>query len=342
MSPNPKDSLAIVYGFACPLRCDFCCHPVERYGKAKFGVEETVELIREAEGIPSIGTVGFTGGDPFVYYPEIAAILEATRGSRLRLRIVTSAYWARSRSEAVGKLGPLVERGLTSLWISTDPSHQQFVPLGHAQNAIEAAAELGLAVGVSSAYWGRPQSPSEFLDLPEGADEVAFRVFPLGRAEGRKLDPEDYGPPRERFRGCAEVSHAYPMAVYPDGEVYPCCTGGFNRQAKLSFGNFRKEPLGKIVRRMRADRYTRVVMNQGFYALYELAKLRFPAVYAELPSWEGEVACCQLCVKIHSDPRLLDRLEPVLRYVERMEREMASLEHVHCGGKVDEEIPACT
>ena len=59
-------------------------------------------------------------------------------------RIITNAFWAKSKERAVAKLTELKEAGLTELTISCDDYHQAFVPLANVKRANEAAIEVGL------------------------------------------------------------------------------------------------------------------------------------------------------------------------------------------------------
>lgn len=310
-----RDILVFVYGMACPLRCDFCCHPVEEYGPVKMGKEEVIDWIYQASEIPSFGLVVFTGGEPFVYYREILEVLKATRALNFRVRIVTAGHWARSVEVAKEKLLPLQENGLTELSVSTDPSHQAFVPAEYAENALKAALELGVTAEVAGVFWDPDSKVEDYVRIPQGTYITRHLAIPIGRGKNRKVTPEDYRLGPERFRGCGRY-RAFDVTIYPDGEVYPCCSGGFNIQAKLSFGNARKEPLRDIVGRIHQDLYTRLVMETGFITLYELARFKFPDLLAQLPEMSSYLSPCQLCVRIHSDPSLMQLLEPVMRYAD--------------------------
>lgn len=279
------------------------------------GKEEVIDWIYQASEIPSFGLVVFTGGEPFVYYREILEVLKATRALNFRVRIVTAGHWARSVEVAKEKLLPLQENGLTELSVSTDPSHQAFVPAEYAENALKAALELGVTAEVAGVFWDPDSKVEDYVRIPQGTYITRHLAIPIGRGKNRKVTPEDYRLGPERFRGCGRY-RAFDVTIYPDGEVYPCCSGGFNIQAKLSFGNARKEPLRDIVGRIHQDLYTRLVMETGFITLYELARFKFPDLLAQLPEMSSYLSPCQLCVRIHSDPSLMQLLEPVMRYAD--------------------------
>lgn len=318
------DTLVLVYGMACPLKCDFCCHPVEEYKAIKMKPEEAIGWIRQAARIPSFQLVVFTGGEPFVYYRDLLRILDATFDTGLPFRIVTAAPFARSVEEAKAKLLPLKERGLRELSVSTDPSHQVFVPASFAENAVRAAVELGLAAELAGVFWDPLTKVEDVVRVPEGVRTVRHLAVPIGRGKERQVTPEAYKLDLGRFRGCGR-SRTYDLTIYPDGEVYPCCSGGFNIQAKLSFGNARREPLEVIVERIHADRYVSLVFEQGFWLLYELCRFKCPDLFQKLPDWSPYVSPCQLCARIHSDQGLMEALAPLLQYADRLAKAIEAL-----------------
>ncbi len=318
------DTLVLIYGMACPLKCDFCCHPVEEYGAGKIQPEEAVAWIRQAAELESVRLVVFTGGEPFVYYRELLKILEATEDTGLPIRIVTAAHWAKSVEEAKAKLLPLRERGLRELSVSTDPSHQVFVPASFAENAVRAAVELGLLAELAGVFWDPDTKVEDVVRVPEGVRTTRHLAIPIGRGKDRPVPPEEYKLDLRRFRGCGRP-RAFDLTVYPTGEVYPCCSGGFNIQARLSFGNLRREPLSAIVERIHADRYLKLVFEQGFFLLYALCRVKFPDLFQQLPDWTPYVSPCQLCARIHSDRELMEALEPLLQYADRVVREAEAL-----------------
>jgi len=237
---------------------------------------------------------------------------------------VTAAPWARSLEEARVKLLPLKEQGLRELSVSTDPSHQVFVPASFAENAARAAVELGLQTELAGVFWDPDTKVEDVVRVPEGVGTVRNLAIPIGRGKDRTVTPDDYKLDLGRFRGCGRP-RAFDLTVYPDGEVYPCCSGGFNIQAKLSFGNLKREPLSSIVERIHADRYVRLVFEQGFWLLYELCRVKFPDLFRHLPDWTPYVSPCQLCARVHSDQTLMEALEPLLEYADRVVQEAEAL-----------------
>jgi MoaA/NifB/PqqE/SkfB family radical SAM enzyme len=310
--------LILVHTTACPLRCSFCCHPPEDYGSLKMRKEDVIDWIRQTDEVDALGLVVFTGGEPFLYHRELVEILGATHRPGLQFRIVTAAHWAPTVDDAVAKLKPLEERGLSELSISTDPTHQEFVPVSYAENAARAALELGVVAEIASVFWRQGERIEDTVDVPDGARKVTGLVAPIGRAKRAGITAESYAfEGDERFGPCGDPPF-YDVTIYPDGEVYPCCAGGFQVEAGLSCGNLHRERLVDVFARMRSDRYVRQAVGVGLRAMYEVAKLKFPEIRARLPRYENIAGVCELCAIIHSDPETMAMLEPVQQYLDRV------------------------
>lgn len=309
---QPRDSLILVYGLACPLRCDFCCHAQDELGSARMPLEPALDWLRQAAALPVTNLV-ITGGEPFLYPADLAELVGQATELGLPTRIVTAAHWALSPERARDVLAPLSERGLKELSVSTDPSHQAFVPAAFAENAATAARALGIDVELAGTFWDPDTRVEDICRVPPGAKTTRGLAIPF-RAGGRPgITPAFYRLGPERFLACGQAD-AFDLTVYPDGGVYPCCAGGFNIRGRLRFGDLTQEPLAAIAARIHADRYLRVVMGAGFGLLYELAGLRWPDVAASLPARDAILSPCELCARLHADPEMCARLGPILCY----------------------------
>lgn len=309
------DSLVLFYGARCVARCEYCCHPAETFGDASLTPALAIRLIREAHALGHFGLIGVTGGEPWLYRDELLEILEAVRPLGLQIRIVTSAHWAKTPERALAELRPFVERGLTQLSVSTDPTHQRYVPRERAEHALAAAQALGLRTEVAAVFLQKGIALADVVTLPDGVHEVVRLAAPIGRARALGITPETYGLEREakRFAPCGEEG-ARDLTVFPDGEAYPCCSGLFAVEAGLSVGNVHSDSLETLVARARAHRLSEVAHRIGWDAFYGLAAHRFPELFARLPPREPLVSTCNVCVALHGDPALREAIRPILDY----------------------------
>jgi hypothetical protein len=226
-------------------------------------------------------------------------------------------------------LAPLHAQGLDEISVSTDPAHQAFVPVAFAENALNAANDLGIVSEVVGVFWDPKARVEGFVKVPEGTRKLTRLALPRGPSRDRKVTPADYCLSADRFLACRGFG-TYDFTVYPDGQLYPCCSGGSNIQGGLAVGNLRQEPLAELVARSHAYGYTRIVMSLGIACLYELAAHRFPDLAAQLPDREPYLSCCDLCAQVHGDARLRELIAPVVEYAERMVEPMRELAGLHC------------
>lgn len=312
-----RDTFALVYGLACPNRCEFCCHDQEEYGRGKLSPAQAIDWIAQAANIPSIRRVIFTGGEPFLYHKELLEVMRATRTGGLPVRIVTAAHWAETEARARELLAPLKEQGLDELSVSTDPTHQEFVPASFAENALRAAVGMEIRTEVVGVFWDPRARVEDHLQVPEGTGKLTRLAAPRGRSRERPVTPSEYCLTDARFLGCREYRR-YDFAAYPDGRLYPCCAGGSNIRGELCLGNLNEDLLEPLVEKAHADPYLRVVLSLGVAFLYEIAAHRFPEVAAKLPERDGFISCCDVCERLHGDPQLRALLEPVARHAEKL------------------------
>lgn len=314
-----SDRLGLIYNFACPLKCDFCCHPPENYGHGKMDPSDVVEWIRQAAEIDSIVDVAISGGEPFIYIKEIIWIWEELGKDRLPFRIVTSAIWGRDYEKSYNLLKVLKELGLNTLGISYDDSHSEFVEPYVVQNVLRAADELQIPCQVVGNFWNTDRKVQDLLQVPDnGLNSIANDfVYPAGRAEYANIQPQDYGvtPDLSDFR-CMYKEKFYDIAIYPDGNLYPCCSGGFQVKGKLSVGNLHSESLKSLLDKVHSSIYVRILKEKSFKFLYELIEKEDPELFEMLPRFDDKVTGCQLCEKIHGSDAIMAMLSPILEKYE--------------------------
>ncbi len=144
--------LHILLTYQCTNQCPHCFV----FGSPRAGLTFTGELLhdlyRQADELPTLQSICFEGGEPFLYYSLMLNGIAAAKGHGWQVGVVTNAFWAVSPADAVSCLQPLLVAGLTSLTLSDDALHDNSP---QAQNAFSAAKELGLKVSVITTRRGR-------------------------------------------------------------------------------------------------------------------------------------------------------------------------------------------
>ncbi|MBY5426996.1 radical SAM/SPASM domain-containing protein [Rhizobium leguminosarum] len=331
--------VGFIYNQPCPLKCNFCCHTPDVVGKSKFSADKLADVLQEFSRETSVMRFAFSGGDPFLYLDEIKSgmALARKRGVQQPFHIVTSAYWAKDKNVAQEKIRELSILGMDALDISYDAEHAKFVTPEQIYNAIDACEANDVRIEVFGTFWYPDQRVRDLL--PElGAHVVTYEnlVMPVGAAKpmfhGRR-----YNLPRSAKMSCGKP-RVYDVAIYPDGEVFPCCSGGFNKEAKLSCGNVYSNDAKQILETVFTLFHARLAKEIGFEALYRKAAEARPDLAARLPDPESVDSVCQICRDIHSDSDLREALADIydemeLEYVfDNIDKDATAFKHSNVVG----------
>jgi hypothetical protein len=286
--------------YQCNLRCPHCCVPIEWEDRLDIGVALRFLEDAWAEGVR---TLGFTGGEPFVY-PEFLQAL-CRRAAELGFRfdkVMTNGVWFRDRKHLEQSLAALRDAGFTGkLGLSVDKYHHAVapgsppVPEGALTDFCRAARRVFgrdsvVALSYASREPGQGLEPVrrlagelggvvEWSDLlrkylvvtPDLTMTVNWNhLAPVERAE--RLDgawdgvwfEEDY---------CEGPGQA--LIVTPRGEVKPCC-GFASDLDQLTIGNVHTDRVRDIIRRARRHPYVGKVFRKGLTAIRDEILARDP------------------------------------------------------------------
>lgn len=219
--------------------------------------------------------VSFSGGEPFLEYDSLRALISLSSENGLNTEIVSNGFWGETGKKAQEALKPLIESGLDVLNLSVDDFHCEYVPFEFLKNAYWAAVDLGVKI-VLMVSTGKDNGITS-QNLPEllGDDRVQVagnsrilnpnavlfetQFTPIGRGTGLRYDPVQFTEIR-----CGEVLRD--IGVAPNGDVMPCC-GPLGTRTVL--GNINKEGLGFILERAgQASRFKRIREGLNVDGLY--------------------------------------------------------------------------
>jgi hypothetical protein len=256
-------------------------------------------------------TLGFTGGEPFLHYRDIAVLIRDAKTLGLKTHIVTGAGWVKKEAQTRTRIELLVEAGLDGLNISWDQYHEAFSKPEQAVMLARIAAEAGLDVivrAVVSATRTKEEESARFTGLP--VDLMATRIVRLGRAASLSASHFTVHdkPPAEN---CDVVLSP---VIEPDGSVYACCGpakyGG--RPSPLLLGDAKTEPLDDILARGLKDPVLDIIYNLGPYGLLQLLK-DHPVGRERFKARSAYTGICELCLDITGDPALVSALRERLK-----------------------------
>jgi MoaA/NifB/PqqE/SkfB family radical SAM enzyme len=257
--------------YQCNFRCDHCFVWGCPEARGVMTISDITGILEEAVRIGTITKVYFEGGEPFLYYPIMLRGIREARSMGFDVGVVTNAYWATSRDDALEWLGPMMDAGLSDLSISDDVLHS--IPEDERPvNAREAAEELSLPAGSIITEDPREQKKEEMK-----GGSVMFR--------GRAVEKLTEGMPVESWTGfteCKREKLENPSRVHldPMGFVHIC--------QGLAIGNFRERPLSEIVEKYDPNSHPicSPILERGPVGLVES--------YA-VPHDENYVDECHLC-----------------------------------------------
>lgn len=312
-SPLVFRRLKIAIGRLCNASCGHCsveCGPWRREaldpGTISSCIDEAAKL--------GMGRVEFTGGEPLLRAGELLGFVEQAFGHGLETLIYSNAFWARTPALARRRLAELRERGLTAVTFSTDRFHQEFIPLSHIVNAIEACSELGIRASVIVCFLnGDPSLLETVAVLHQYTSRISLQsVAPFGR--GARLPQEQMA--RWPFSIVAAPCSGTIPAVAPDGRVTLCCAPpmympvDIARSSPLVLGWIDHEPLSQIVLRAQESPFVQLLVAGGVGAvLARIEELR-PGLFQPRP--EGYFGLCDLCMQVLGSEPFLTRIGPLL------------------------------
>ena len=210
--------------YRCTRACDHCFVHASPSARGTFTRARLAEVIEQTADLGTVEWVYFEGGEPFLHYPLLLEGLALARASGFLTGVVTNAYWASGRDDALLWLRPLRDLGVADFSVSSDALHGQAEGNDVAEHALAAADHLGI--------------PAHAISLPDPAcgQGVKFR----GRAADRLVEGRPRRPWQE-FTCCPDEDLAAPSRVHIDplGNVHVC--------QGLLMGNVWEMPLTDLV-----------------------------------------------------------------------------------------------
>jgi MoaA/NifB/PqqE/SkfB family radical SAM enzyme len=306
--------VGFVYNEPCPLKCDFCCHTKENVGPGKLTPIKVVPLVLDFAAQPAVGRFAFTGGDPFVYYTDIVSIMTSVRarGVSQPFHIVTSGFWGKSDAVVDRKLGTLRDLGMDMLYVSHDLEHAKWVSKETVYRIEKFCEKYGITFSVYGVFWESGTTVRDLLPNLRTRYTNEISVAPIGRARDQLERIRRDGPLESKI-SCGRPLN-YDLTIYPNGEIYPCCSGGFNKEANLLLGNAFETPAKEILRRCFSDFYVIIAKELGFDKL--LQRLSSHPNFQAITRFDEISTVCEMCKSIRGNVDLYKSIQAELQSME--------------------------
>ena len=227
--------LHILLTYQCNLECDHCFVWGSPWQSGTMTLSDVRNILNQALELGTIQSIYFEGGEPFLFYPVLVKGVQEAVRLGFQAGIVSNAYWATSKEDALEWLRPFAGL-IEDLSVSSDLYHYDQKVSQQSKYAIEAAEELNIPLGVICV--AQPEADNVLYasgKLPPGESGVMYR----GRA-AEKLAPRANRLPWETFTECPHEDLRDPGRVHIDplGNLHIC--------QGISIGNLFQTPLSQI------------------------------------------------------------------------------------------------
>jgi MoaA/NifB/PqqE/SkfB family radical SAM enzyme len=226
--------LHLLLTYQCTFECEHCFVWGSPFQQGTMSLEQIRQVLDQARETGSIETIYFEGGEPFLYYAVMLKGIRAAAEMGFKVGIVTNAYWANSREDALAYLNPL--RGfIEDLTISSDLYHYSEQMSAQAKNACAAAEEMGIASNVLCVAQPEAKEANSSQGTLSDGSAVMFR----GRAASKlavRVPPRTW----DLFDSCPHEDLRDPGRAHLDplGNLHIC--------QGISLGNVFETPLKEL------------------------------------------------------------------------------------------------
>ena len=269
--------LHLLLTYRCNFECDHCFLWGSPRQNGTMTLKQIREILRQAQEHPSIKSIYFEGGEPFLYYPILLKGIQLASELGFETGIVSNGYWATTKEDALEWLRSLAKI-LDSLSVSSDLFHYSEELSRQAQNAQNAARKLGISLDFISI--AQPEDDSAEVgigQLPEGFSGIKYQ----GRAADKLADCVE-GQAWQSFTECPYEDLREPGRVHidPFGHMHIC--------QGISLGNIFETPINEICTEYNAKTHpiTGMLLKGGPAKLVERYGLSSKEKYAD---------ACHLC-----------------------------------------------
>ena len=265
--------LAIVMTDKCSASCDMCCFGCTPHGKMHLSTELMKDVIRQAGETKSVHSVGFTGGEPFLFFDQLKECAAYAKSLGLRVTVNTNGFWGKNEKRALEMVLELNEAGVEVISFSADRYHQQFVPIKDLQTAMHVTVEAGIGLEVSVM---ETVGSDDIVQMTEALRPEIYRariinhpLLPVGKAL-ETISNDNY---IKEFESCnAKCTFDGLFQLNFDGNYYLCCSQFSREIPHINLGNAYEVPLADLERKISSNDYLYVMLLNGLGWYIELAK----------------------------------------------------------------------
>jgi organic radical activating enzyme len=238
--------------YKCNAACEFCYYNCSPTKDGLMSVETAISSWQSLKLLAGDSArIHITGGEPFLYFQRLCEILtEAKKQDLTPVDLIeTNAFWATDKKIITERLKLLDELGIRKFKISTDPFHQEYVPIEPVRRLAQLATEI-LGPNRIQVRWRKYlENPIDFTPLSnQQKDQIYinaqadYKCRFTGRAAGNlaKLIATETIDSISALNCKSDFLGAKGVHIDPFGNVFSgTCSG-------IIFGNTNQTPLQNI------------------------------------------------------------------------------------------------
>jgi hypothetical protein len=242
-----------------------------------------------------VGGISFSAGEPFLYFNEIAELVNRCSQIGIYTRIVTNSFWAKTAESSDHLVSALKNNGLSQLRLSYSRWHQKNVSRNNVLNAARSCQKFGLNYFISFVTdFSKEDDLHEQFLRGHGLTFFPEPVIYAGRAESfkRRKILTDYQ------ANCCNMN----PYLSPDLDLVACCDAGSHFPATNFFylGNLNDNTLEQLFAKSETDRLYNLIRTMGLTNIASFTGMQAREIIT--------YSKCDLCRKLFNSPETLTRL----------------------------------
>jgi organic radical activating enzyme len=307
-------NVGLMLTYKCTIACPHCIVKAGPNRKEEMKLESAFHWLNQLRSFRDgfVDSISLTGGEPFYNLSHLKEIADYANKLGLIVSVVTNAYWAATKEEALRILDQCSSIQMIS--VSADISHQEFIPFENVRNAIWAAKKLGKIYNIAVA--AENEDSVEYIkfmdDLIDFTDKEYISTtitLPVGRAEKRSINANYKLSSKPPVAACSMASSP---VIFPNGDVIACIGPPITlpKYNPLYLGNLQKENIDEIFEKAESNYVLHSIRTFGPKVLVELLN---QYKYEELlPKEYIENAICDVCFKLLSKKAICDVISDLI------------------------------
>ena len=303
-------NIGIVMTYRCQVACPHCIIEAGPHRREEVSLDEAFSWIEQIANYRNghVRVLSLTGGEPFYNVDNLGKISSFAKAHGLLVTVVTNAFWAQSKGEAVRILKELP--AIRIFAFSTDVYHQESIPIERIENAVYAAKECNVPYYIHVCTENKDDAEykktMDRLQEFTGIDDINTAVtFPVGRAL-KKLGTLNYQTSEEPPMSACSSSGS--PILFPDGRVIACIGPVIDLLSShpLALGNLREDSLDEILDRAERNPILHAIRVWGPKKLISI--IREAGLDQHLSERYVKDSVCNACYDLMSNGRIVEFL----------------------------------